>query len=156
MIITKKDVEKAESERKTLIAASNRAETLIRDALARYIKEKTRAKSRAAALERDAALHSPHFNAIAEYERREDIQDAYGCDCITAGERDRLEELWDEREAILKHTDDNGDYTDEVTAILKDAAMFAYSYYEKRIDDAEQTLYAFKIEQERENRDAGR
>lgn len=78
MLITKKDVEKAESERKKLIAASNRAEKLIKDATARYIKEKTKAKSKAAAIEKDAALHSPHFKALEGYDRRSDIQDSYG------------------------------------------------------------------------------
>lgn len=148
MIITKKDVEKAEIERKKLIASSNRAERLIKDAIARYVKDKTRAKSKALAIEKNAALNSPHFNALADYDRREDIQDAYGCDVITVGERDRLENLWDERESILKQTDENGNYSDDVTKILNDAALFAYTYYEDRIDEMEQTIRAYMAEQE--------
>lgn len=143
MIITKKDVEKAEIERKKLIASSNRAERLIKDAIARYVKDKTRAKKK-----KNAVLNSPHFNALAYYDRREDIQDAYGCDVITVVERDRLENLWDERESILKQTDENGNYSDDVTKILNDAALFAYTYYEDRIDEMEQTIRAYMAEQE--------
>lgn len=150
MLITKKDVEKAVSERKKLIAASNRAEKLIRDAMARYVKEKTKAKSKAAAIEKDAALHSPHFKVLDGYDRRSDILDSYGCGVIDERECDRLEELWDERESILRHTDDNGNYSDDVTVILNEAALFAYSYHEERIDEAEQTIRTYKAEREEE------
>ena len=82
-IILLKEAEQAEKDRKRIVAARNKASHLIEDARARYIKEKTRAKSKKAALEKDAVLHSERFKVLDEYERFEDINEAYGFDCIT-------------------------------------------------------------------------
>ena len=85
-IILLKDLEEAEKEAKKKQHAINKASALIEDAKARYIKEKTRARSKAAALEKDAALKSAKFNCLSEYERFDDIQEAYGYDMITEKE----------------------------------------------------------------------
>ena len=65
------------------IKARNRAEALIKDATARYIKEKTRARSKKLAMEKDAAINAPRFAKLAEYDRRDDIREAYGMGYIT-------------------------------------------------------------------------
>lgn len=133
-IYTWKDVEDAARKTKQIIKARNKACALIEDARARYVKEKTRARSKKAALEKDALLNSPHFAPLKEYERREDILEAYGCACITSSELDRLEELWDEREAIREKTVD-GFYVDDVTNALTEAYAFASALWEDEIDE---------------------
>ena len=91
------EIEKSAQEK---MKARNRAESLIRDALARYVKEKTRARSKKAAMEKDAALHSPRYAKLAEYDNRDDIREAYGMGIITESQADKLEDLWDEREML--------------------------------------------------------
>ena len=75
------------------IKARNRAEALIKDATARYIKEKTRARSKKLAMEKDAAINAPRFAKLAEYDRRDDIREAYGMGYITEKQADKLEDL---------------------------------------------------------------
>lgn len=141
--ISEKDAEKAEEERERITKARNNVAALIDDTLKRYRKEKTRARSKKAAEERDAYLASPKFNALKEYDKRDDIQEAYGWDYITAGERDRLEELWDERERIKNSTFD-GVYVDEVTKILGECFAVAMEYKEKELSEAERKIKKFK------------
>lgn len=136
-IILPAEVEEKEKKAQEYQAAINRAQALIKDAKARYIKEKTRARSRKAALERDAALLSPRFRCLELYDRFEDIQDNYGCDGITAAERDRLEDLWKEREEIKNHRDDNGVYSDFVTKALWEAEKAVLNLWDEEIEDAE-------------------
>ena len=99
-IILADEVENAEKLAKEYQKAINRAQSLINDAKKRYIKEKTRARSKKAAEEREAVLKSSRFKDIEIYDRREDILDAYGWGIISMEECDRLEALWDEREEI--------------------------------------------------------
>jgi hypothetical protein len=134
-IILLSEKEKAEKTAKELRMARNRACGLIMDAKARYIKEKTRAKSKKAALEKDALLKSPRFKALEEYDRFQDIQEAYGCDYITESERDRLEDLWEEREAIKNKTED-GIYKDIVTEALDEACAHTIELWEDEITKA--------------------
>ena len=122
------------------IKARNKAMALIEDAKARYIKEKTKARSKKAALEKDALLSSPKFKDLELYEKRQDIIEAYGYDCITMEESDRLEALWDEREAIRNRVED-GFYQDDVTRALHGAYMTCVDLYEDRIE------YAKKLEE---------
>lgn len=142
-IILSKEADAAKKEAECLIKARNKACALIEDAKARYVKEKTRARSKKAALERDALANSPRFAPLEEYIRREDIQEAYGVDYITASERDRLEELWDEREEIKNKVVD-GFYRDEVTDALNSAYMAIADIWEDRIEKAQQIEKDFK------------
>ena len=130
-----KELEEKEKQAKEYQKAINRASSLIDDARARYIKEKTRARSKKAALEKDAALKSPRFDVLKDYDRFEDIQEAYGCDCFGEAERDRLEDLWEEREEIMNHTD-NGVYSDLVTKALHEAWVYIQDLWIDEIDAA--------------------
>ena len=124
--------------------ARNRAAAYIKDALARYVKEKTRAKSRKAAMEKDAALNGPRYAKLADYDRREDISEAYGYGCITSGEMDKLEALWDEREDLKNHTDENGMYTDDVTECLRSALDHVEGLYEDELAEFDETAVAWR------------
>ena len=132
-----KDVEEAEKQAKEYQKAINRAQSLIRDAKARYIKTKTRARSKKAAEERNAYLQAPKFKAIELYERREDIQDDYGWGVISEAERDRFEELWDEREEIKNKTGEDGIYRDLVTQALEEAENTIIDLWTDEISEAE-------------------
>ena len=134
-LILLKDVEEAEKIAKEKQKAINIAGARINDAKARYIKEKTRARSKKAAMEKDAVLNSGRFDKLAEYGRFEDIQEAYGYDCITEKERDDLEALWQEREDIKNHTDD-GIYKDLVTEALDKAWLAIQDMWSDEIDKA--------------------
>ena len=133
--ISAKDIEKAEQEAKKRIEARNRASSIIEDAKNRYIKEKTRARSKKAAAERDAILSSDRFKALDEYDRLEDINEAYGWDAITEAQRDKLEDLWNERENIRNHTED-GFYKDLVTEALGEAWIYLQDLWEDEVEKA--------------------
>ena len=150
-IILPQEVEEKEKKAREYQAAINRAQALIKDAKARYIKEKTRARSRKAALERDAALLSPRFRCLEIYDRFEDIQEDYGFDGITAAERDRLEDLWKEREEIKNHRDDNGVYSDLVTKALDRADSAVFDLWQDEIDDGEYIRREFDKQQKKIN-----
>lgn len=143
MIILRKELEEAEKLAKERQKAINNASALIDDAVARYVKKKTRAKSKKAAMEKGAALTSPRFNKLVDYDRREDIQNAYGYDCITAGERDRLEELWDEREEIRNSTTEDGIYSDLVTKAMHEAWIHIQDLWSEDITKYEAMKKAF-------------
>lgn len=147
-IILQSERDAAEKKAKELSMARNRACALIKDAMARYIKEKTRAKSKKAALEKDALIRSPRFRVLEDYDRFEDIQEAYGCDMLTESERDRLEDLWEEREAIRNRTVD-GIYQDTVTEALREAYEHTVLLWDDEIDEAYATCRKFE-EQKRE------
>ncbi len=130
------DLEKKEKEALEKQKAINKASFLINDAKARYIKEKTRARSKKAAQEKDAILNSGRFDKLNEYARFEDIQESYGYDCITEKQRDELEALWEEREQIKKHID-NGVYEDLVTKALFEAWKHVQDLWRDEIDEAQ-------------------
>ena len=125
---------KIEKSAKEKIQAKNRAEACINDALARYIKDKTRARSRKAALEKDAAIRSPRFKKLDEYDRFDDIHEAYGMGYITESQADKLEDLWEEREK-LKEMSTDGVYSDLVTECLVQARQFVAGMFEDEIGD---------------------
>lgn len=133
------EIEKSAKEK---MMARNKAASAIEDALARYIKTKTRAKSRKAALEKDAAINAQRFNKLNTYERREDIQEAYGWGFISESERDRLEELWDERENI-KASSVDGVYSDLTTQCLEKAKLYVLGLFEDEISDYDDTKRAW-------------
>ena len=66
------------------------ARKYVRDAIARYRKDKTRSRSKAKA--------EDPFVDLAEYTSRQDIQEAFGWGLISEKEMDRLWNLWDLRE----------------------------------------------------------
>lgn len=119
----------------------------------RYIKEKTRARSKKAAEERDEILNSPRFKVLEQYDRFEDIQESYGWDFITEAERDRLEELWEEREQIRNHTDD-GIYSDLVTEALDRADSAVFELWQEEIDDGEYIRKEFNKQQKKAEEEA--
>lgn len=123
----------ANREVKKLIAARNRAESLIKDAMARYVKEKTRARNKAAAMERDALLNNPKFACLNAYESVIDIQNFYGAGGISEQEYDQLIKLWEEREA-LKDKIVDGRYSDDVTKCLEQAIISIRDYGQDTID----------------------
>lgn len=139
LFVGQKDIEEAQKIAKEKIKARNRALSLIDDAKARYIKEKTRARSKKAAMEKDALLSDPKFEVLDGYNRREDINEDYGYDAITEAERDRLEDLWDLREKIRAKNVD-GYYKDDVTEALHEAYLAIADIYEDATD------YAKKLE----------
>lgn len=142
-IILLKEAEEAKKKADRLKNARNKAFYLIKDAEARYIKEKTRAKSKKAAEEKDALIKSPRFSKLDDYDRREDIQEAYGCDYISESERDKLEALWDEREEIKNKVVD-GYYQDDVTEALHKARTAIIDLWEDEIEAAEIIQKDFK------------
>lgn len=131
-IITLKEYEETKKEAHKKIKARNNAVAAITDAKARYIKKKTGARSKKAATEKDALAKAKKYDCLGLYERREDIREYYGYGGITESECDRLEALWDEREEILKKTED-GIYRDTVTDLLDAAISYTYGAFEDEI-----------------------
>lgn len=152
-IILYKEFQQAEKDREQIIKARNKASALINDAKARYIKEKTRARSKKAAIVKDGILKSARFDALSEYERFEDIQEAYGYDIIDEKERDRLEALWIERQNIQNKTED-GIYQDDVTKTLDAAWIFLQDYREDEVQKLESVGIEFKRQREEADREA--
>lgn len=127
---------KIEKSAKEKIQARNRAEACINDALSRYVKDKTRTRSRKAALEKDAAIHSPRFKKLEDYDRFDDIHEAYGMGYITESQADKLEDMWEEREK-LKAMSVDGVYSDLVTECLIQAKRYVAGMFEDEIGDFE-------------------
>ena len=135
-IYLESDMKEAKNKADTLRKAINKARFLITDARNRYIKEKTRARSKKAAEEKDALIHQPKFNVLNDYTKFEDIQEAYGVDMISEAERDKLEDLWEEREN-LKNKTVNGIYQGQVTEALRLAWEFVDGLWEDEIQEAD-------------------
>ena len=152
-IILHKEFEQAKNDREQIVKARNKASFLIEDAKARYIKEKTRARSKKAAMVKEGILKSARFDALGDYERFEDIQEAYGFDVIDERERDRLEELWNERERIRNQTED-GIYQDDVTKALYAAWLFLQDYREDEVQKLEAVESNFKRQREEVEQEA--
>ena len=101
------------------------ARKYIKDALARYRKDKTRSRSKAKA--------EDPFADLEPYSSREDIRDAYGWEFITEKEMDRLIKLWDLREESKNKTT----LEDRVTEMLELAFRACGSEYDEEILDYE-------------------
>ncbi len=129
-------LEEAEKDAKRIITARHKAETLINDAIARYVKEKTRAKSKAAAQEKDALLNAAKFDPLKDWESYYDIQAYYGAGGLSESEFDNLTTLWEEREALKENIVD-GKYSDDVTKILEQAIISIRDYGEDIVDNFE-------------------
>lgn len=101
------------------------ARKYIKDALARYRKDKTRSRSKAKA-------ENPFYD-LDQYSSREDIRDSYGWELITEKEMDRLIELWDLREKSRSKST----LEDRVTEMLEQAFRACGSEYDEEIMDYE-------------------
>ncbi len=101
------------------------ARKYIKDALARYRKDKTRSRSKAKA--------EDPFADLEPYSSREDIRDAYGWEFITEKEMDRLIKLFDLREESKNKTT----LEDRVTEMLELAFRACGSEYDEEIMDYE-------------------
>ncbi len=142
MFISYDEIQKKEKRVKELKAARERARNAVEDAKRRYIKDKTRAKSKAAAAEKDAILNSARFKVLDEYAKFGDILEAYGWDYISEAEKERLEDLWKEREEIRNHVED-GIYKDNVTDALWAAETFLVELWQNEIDAEEKIIKDF-------------
>lgn len=101
------------------------ARGIIADGQARYIKQRLRLRSRKAAMENP-------FVDLDGYNLKKDIQEAYGWEIISEAEMDRLNALWDAREASLSAA---GKYADRVTQMLERALnCIADEYIEQLVD----------------------
>lgn len=101
------------------------ARKYIKDALARYRKDKTRSRSKAKA--------EDPFADLEQYSSREDIRDAFGWEIISEKEMDRLIKLWDLREESKNKTT----LEDRVTEMLELAFRACGSEYDEEILDYE-------------------
>lgn len=122
------------------------ARGVINDALQRYIKRKLNARNK-----KQAADMELMFKDLADYRSEIDIQDAYGCDCISEKEYDRLIDLWRKRE---KYVDENGKFSDRVTELVNIAMNSIgeqYIDFLNETEDAERLSQERKKEIEREN-----
>ena len=135
-IISGAEVNKLQKAADNYLDARDKACKLIDDALARYIKEKTRARSKKAAMEKESLLNSPKYDELSEYECRQDIEDYYLYDSMSRSECDRLQELWDERESIKSRTD-SGVYKDDVTEALQKCWVLCANMWNEEILTAE-------------------
>ena len=147
-MLLREEFEKIEKEAIGKQKARNNAASAIRDAKARYVKTKTRARSKKAALEKDAALHSKRFDCLNLFDKREDIQEYFGFGDITESERDRLEDLWDEREHIREMSVD-GVYSDLVTQCLDLAEKYVSGLFEDEIEEYEEQKHIWEKEQKK-------
>ena len=87
------------------------ARGIINDAMLRYIKKKLNARNK-----NQAADMEMMFADLADYKSEDEILDAYGYDCITEKQYDRLIDLWRKRE---KFVDDSGRFSDRVTELVQ-------------------------------------
>lgn len=94
------------------------ARKYLREALARYRKDKTKSRSKAKA-------SSDPFADLADYRSKVDIQDAYGWELISEAEMDRLCRLWDLREK----SKNKAQLEDRVTEIMERAINAAGKDY---------------------------
>ena len=106
---------------------------------------------RKAAMEKDAAINSPRFDKLAMYDRFDDIREAYGWDLITESEADRLEDLWNEREALKEKTVD-GFYQDLVTECLTQGKQFISGLYEDDISEFDTIRIQWEKEREEDEK----
>lgn len=115
------------------------ARGIIADGIARYIKQRLRLRSKKAAEENP-------FADLEGYNSRKDIQEAYGWEIITEAEMDRLNALWDAREASLSAA---GKYEDRVTKILERALNSVADEYIDQLADFQELERQMETDAER-------
>ena len=113
------------------------ARKYVRDALARYRKDKTRSRSKAKA--------EDPFVDLAEYTSRQDIQEAFGWGLISENEMDRLWNLWDLRE----NSKNKSTLDDRVTMMLEAALNNIGSMFLEEFLDYEAERSKMRREAER-------
>lgn len=131
---------------KEIIQDISIARGIINDAMHRYIKKKLNARSK-----KQSADMELMFADLADYKSENEIVDAYGYDCITEREYERLIDLWRSRE---KFVNENGKYSDRVTELIQIAMnSVGDQYYDflTETEEAEQVKRKRQIEIEREN-----
>lgn len=101
------------------------ARGIIADGIARYIKQRLRLRSKKAAEENP-------FADLKGYNSKKDIQEACGWEIISETEMDRLNILWDAREASLSAA---GKYEDRVTKMLERALNSVADEYIDQLAD---------------------
>lgn len=97
------------------------ARKYLKDAIARYRKDKTRSRSKAKA-------ENP-FADLEQYSSREDIRDSFGWELISEKEMDRLLKLWDLRE----ESKNKATLEDRVTEMLEQAFRACGAQYDEEI-----------------------
>lgn len=114
------------------------ARKYLRDALARYRKDKTKSRSKAKAAE-------DPFADLADYRSKTDIQDAFGWEFISEAEMDRLCRLWDLRE----QSKSKSTLEDRVTEIMEQAINAAGKPYIEQVMEYEAKRSKMRREAER-------
>lgn len=115
------------------------ARGIIADGQTRYIKQRLRLRSRKAAVENP-------FADLGGYNSKRDIHDAYGWEIITEAEMDRLNALWDAREASLSSS---GKYEDRVTQMLERALNAIGDEYIDQLSNFQELKRRMEAEAER-------
>lgn len=115
------------------------ARGIIADGQARYIKQRLRLRSK------KAATDDP-FADLSGYNSKKDIQEAYGWEIISEAEMDRLNALWDAREASLSA---DGKYEDRVTRMLEKALSSIADEYIDRLMDFQELERRMEADAER-------
>ena len=115
------------------------ARGIIADGQARYIKQRLRLRNKKAATE-------DPFADLAGYNSKKDIQEAYGWEIISEAEMDRLNALWDAREASLSA---DGKYEDRVTRMLEKALSSIADEYIDRLMDFQELERRMEADAER-------
>jgi hypothetical protein len=123
------DFTKQQREAEAIRADMQKAYAIIADAKNRYIKSKLRLKSKKQAA--DAELL---FADLANYGSKDEIHNSYGYAEISDSERERLMNLWDERE---QHTKDGKKYSDRVIEMLDKASSHIGDKYQDFLHDAD-------------------
>lgn len=115
------------------------ARGVIADGIARYKKACLRVRSKKVATENP-------FADLEGYNSRMDIQEAFGWEIITEAEMDRLNALWDAREASLSSS---GKYEDRVTQMLERALNAMGDEYIDQLSDFQELERRMEAEAER-------
>lgn len=115
------------------------ARGVIADGIARYKKARLRVRSKKVATENP-------FADLEGYNSKKDIQEAYGWEIITEAEMDRLNALWDAREASLSAA---GKYEDRVTKILERALNSVADEYIDQLADFQELERQMETDAER-------
>ena len=115
------------------------ARGVIADGIARYKKARLRVRSKKVATENP-------FADLEGYNSKKDIQEAYGWEIITEAEMDRLNALWDAREASLSAA---GKYGDRVTQMSEQALNCIGEDYIEQILDFQELERQMETDAER-------
>lgn len=115
------------------------ARGVIADGIARYKKARLRVRSKKVATENP-------FADLEGYNSKKDIQEAYGWEVITEAEMDRLNALWDAREASLSAA---GKYEDRVTKMLERALNSVADEYIDQLADFQELERQMETDAER-------